>query len=282
MAEAGLGDDLLLANEVVDASPARRACARRAAGSPWPSTPRRPSTRRPEPASRGADRRERRAAPLRMPSRGRRPAGRPGPGRRSLRARSHGIRGTHRRPGGPGHPGANARGLHGPAARGHDRVGGEVISAGGTGTYDINALGHGDPGRLVRPDGHRLRQARSSLRAGTRRARHGHLGLDRNGPWRTAASRRWEWTTAIRPIEGADVWFCSDEHMVFVARGAGARRRPNPRSPGPRRSRPSPTTSTSTSSTGTKCSIVGRSTCAAGEGTEACRAARPGSAAAPR
>ena len=50
MARAGLGDDLLLANEVVDATRLGAWCAA-GHGSPWPSTPRRPSMPRRRPGS---------------------------------------------------------------------------------------------------------------------------------------------------------------------------------------------------------------------------------------
>ena len=45
-------------------------------------------------------------------------------------------------------------------AAAHADVGGDIMSAGGTGTYDAEHLGQRDPGGLVRADGHRLRPAR--------------------------------------------------------------------------------------------------------------------------
>ena len=43
-----------------------------------------------------------------------------------------------------------------------------IVSAGGTGTYDLHDddRRHRGPGRQLRPDGHRLRQARAAVRAG--------------------------------------------------------------------------------------------------------------------
>ena len=59
-------------------------------------------------------------------------------------------------------------------------------------------LGHGDPGRLLRPHGHRLRQARPPLRPGALGAGHGDLRVAPSGPWPTADSRPWAWTTGTR------------------------------------------------------------------------------------
>jgi D-serine deaminase-like pyridoxal phosphate-dependent protein len=97
----------------------------------------------------------------------------------------------------------------------HEQVGGELISAGGTGTYDINraateiqagsyALMDTAYGRLGLP----FRQALSieatviSVSAGWAVADCGlkALGMDHGDP----------------TIEGAAVWFCSDEHVTFA------------------------------------------------------------------
>ena len=51
----------------------------------------------------------------------------------------------------------------------------DIVSGGGTGTYDITGAHgghHGDPGRLLRADGHRVRRARHPVRAGVQRPRH--------------------------------------------------------------------------------------------------------------
>jgi D-serine deaminase-like pyridoxal phosphate-dependent protein len=99
----------------------------------------------------------------------------------------------------------------------HHAVGGDVISAGGTGTYDINtwateiqagsyALMDGAYAKLSLP----FRQALTvlatvvSVSAGWAVADCGvkALGMDHGNP----------------TIEGADVWFCSDEHVTFAPR----------------------------------------------------------------
>jgi D-serine deaminase-like pyridoxal phosphate-dependent protein len=99
----------------------------------------------------------------------------------------------------------------------HDEVGGDVISAGGTGTYDINtwateiqagsyALMDTAYAKLGLPFVHALSElstvisvskdwvvADCGLKA---------LGMDHGNP----------------SVEGAEVWFCSDEHLTFVPR----------------------------------------------------------------
>jgi D-serine deaminase-like pyridoxal phosphate-dependent protein len=111
-------------------------------------------------------------------------------------------------------------------ARAHDAVGGELISAGGTGTYDINelateiqagsyALMDSAYGGLDLP----FRRALSVSATVISVNRHdGYavadcglkaLGMDHGNP----------------TIDGATVWFCSDEHVTFspdVAAGGGA------------------------------------------------------------
>ena len=104
MARAGLGEDLLLANEVADATrlgalarPGARvtvavdsdATIAAAARAGVPEV---------------LDRRQRRPAPLRLLARGRRPPGRPRPAAGPGGARRHGLRGPRRRAGGPGDP----------------------------------------------------------------------------------------------------------------------------------------------------------------------------------
>ncbi len=107
-------------------------------------------------------------------------------------------------------------------ARAHDAVGGELVSAGGTGTYDINELAteiqagsyalmdlaYGELGLpfrralsvaatviSVNPTGYAV--ADCGLKA---------LGMDHGNP----------------TIDGATVWFCSDEHVTFSYDEPGA------------------------------------------------------------
>ncbi len=107
-------------------------------------------------------------------------------------------------------------------ARAHDRVGGELISAGGTGTYDINevateiqagsyTLMDSAYGELDLP----FRRALSVSATVISVNRHdGYavadcglkaLGMDHGNP----------------TIDGATVWFCSDEHVTFSLAGGG-------------------------------------------------------------
>jgi D-serine deaminase-like pyridoxal phosphate-dependent protein len=94
-------------------------------------------------------------------------------------------------------------------------VGGEVISAGGTGTYDLNswateiqagsyALMDTAYGKLGLPFSQALTILSTviSVSAGWAVADCGlkALGMDHGNP----------------SVEGADVWFCSDEHLIFV------------------------------------------------------------------
>ena len=119
--------------------------------------------------------------------------------------------------------------------RAHEDVGGDVVSAGGTGTYDINewateiqagsyALMDTAYAKLGLPFAHALSVlstvisvskdwvvADCGLKA---------LGMDHGNP----------------SVEGAEVWFCSDEHLTFGAGRADAGRRPHPGAAGPRRS----------------------------------------------
>lgn len=99
----------------------------------------------------------------------------------------------------------------------HDDVGGDLISAGGTGTYAVNiwateiqagsyALMDTAYGSLDLPFGQALSVLGTviSVGAGYAVADVGlkSLGMDHGNP----------------TIEGADVWFCSDEHITFAAR----------------------------------------------------------------
>src|SRR5580704_16473647 len=96
----------------------------------------------------------------------------------------------------------------------HQRAGGEVVSAGGTGTYDINswateiqagsyALMDTAYGKLGLPFTQALTILSTviSVSAGWAVADCGlkALGMDHGNP----------------SVEGAEVWFCSDEHLTF-------------------------------------------------------------------
>ena len=96
-----------------------------------------------------------------------------------------------------------------------DDVGGEVISAGGTGTYDLNswateiqagsyALMDTAYGKLALPFAQAMTILSTviSVSAGWAVADCGlkALGMDHGNP----------------SIEGAEVWFCSDEHVIFA------------------------------------------------------------------
>jgi D-serine deaminase-like pyridoxal phosphate-dependent protein len=97
----------------------------------------------------------------------------------------------------------------------HEDVGGDLISAGGTGTYDINswateiqagsyALMDSAYAKLALPFGQALTLLATvvSVSPGWAVADSGAkaLGMDHGNP----------------SIEGAEVWFCSDEHLTFA------------------------------------------------------------------
>jgi D-serine deaminase-like pyridoxal phosphate-dependent protein len=99
----------------------------------------------------------------------------------------------------------------------HREVGGDLISAGGTGTYDINtwateiqagsyALMDSAYGKLSLPFGQALTVVATvvSVSAGWAVADCGAkaLAMDHGNP----------------TIDGAEVWFCSDEHVTFAPR----------------------------------------------------------------
>jgi D-serine deaminase-like pyridoxal phosphate-dependent protein len=100
----------------------------------------------------------------------------------------------------------------------HAEVGGDLISAGGTGTYDINsaateiqagsyALMDSAYGKLSLPFGQALTVLATivSVSSGWAVADCGAkaLAMDHGNP----------------TIEGAEVWFCSDEHVTFAPGG---------------------------------------------------------------
>ena len=152
----------------------------------------------------------------------------------------------------------------------HDAVGGEVVSGGGTGTWDINrwitelqagsyllmdtayaklelpfeaALTLAGTVDLGEPAGG-YAVADVGLKA---------LGMDHGNP-------------SIVDPPGAKVWFCSDEHLTFGSKGPDAvdGRRPHPGRSPPTSTRPSPTTSACRSSAATRSSTPGPSTSATG------------------
>jgi D-serine deaminase-like pyridoxal phosphate-dependent protein len=102
-------------------------------------------------------------------------------------------------------------------ARAHEDVGGDIISAGGTGSYDLNtvateiqagsyALMDTAYAKLGLPFGHALSVLATVISvnpAGWAVADCGlkALGMDHGNP----------------TIEGSKVWFCSDEHVTFAA-----------------------------------------------------------------
>ena len=147
-----------------------------------------------------------------------------------------------------------------------------MISAGGTGTYDLNRVATEiQAGSYALMDtayaklGLPFRQALSvlatviSVSPAYAVADCGlkALGMDHGNP----------------RLEGAKVWFCSDEHVTF-APGDGRCASATACASGPRTSiRPSPTTSACTSSTATTCVESWPSTCAAGEMPRASRTA---------
>jgi D-serine deaminase-like pyridoxal phosphate-dependent protein len=212
MAEAGLGDDLLLANETLDARRLGRLAARVTVAVDSPETI--------EAAAAGGVREVLVDVNVGLPRCGCAPED---AGRIADLARRRGlsVRGVM---GYEGH----AVGIPDRAKRkqlcdaamqklaaAHALVGGEVISAGGTGTYDLNELA-------------------TEIQAGSYSlldTAYAKLGL----PFRPAF---WVWSTVISTsaafavcdaglkslgmdhgnpsIAGAKVWFCSDEHVTFA------------------------------------------------------------------
>ncbi len=177
MATAGLGDDLMLANETLHPERLRRTRRARHRGGGLRRDGRGRGTRRRRRA-RGAHRRQRRPAALRLRSRRRRPAGRSRPRRHGLAVR--GVMGYE------GHAvGMDERDVRTQLCEqamalllaAHRDVGGDVVSAGGTGTYDINTWANEIQAGSYVLDGHRLRQARAAVRAGTVGLVDGDLGI---------------------------------------------------------------------------------------------------------
>ena len=229
MANAGLGDDLLLANEVVDPDRLRRLAAldaRVTIAVDSEATIDAAARRR---SARGRHRRVRRHAPVRLPRR-RTPGGSP------TRARARGltVRGVM---GYEGHVVGRRTTAQRASSRPRRRcgcsstrtrdVGGELVSGGGTGTFDINTwvteIQAGSYALMDTAYGHLdlpFRAALSlvatviSVSEGWAVADCGlkSLGMDHGDP----------------TVIGHTVWFCSDEHVTFGPEtpGRGGRSRP--------------------------------------------------------
>ena len=277
MAAAGLGDDLLLANEVLDA---RRLGAAGGAGARVTVAVDSAATIARGRARAGvrevlidvnvglprcgcAPGRRRRAWPTWPAAHG--PRG----------ARRHGLRGPRRRPRRPRRARTPGREQHGAAAaRPTATVGGDVVSAGGTGTYDINtwateiqagsyALMDTAYAKLGLPFGQALCVLATVISVNPRGYAVADcglkaLGMDHGNPThrRRGRSGSAPTSTSRSPPERA---------RCPASATASACCRPTS-------TRPSPTTSACTWSTATRSSRHGRSTCGAGD------RARPGSA----
>ncbi|WP_421119243.1 alanine racemase [Aquihabitans daechungensis] len=101
----------------------------------------------------------------------------------------------------------------------HDAVGGDVISGGGTGTWSKNHWVTELPGRELHAHGHALRGSGRRLRQGAgppahRRVRRPHrrVGDGRRGLKALGMDH------GNAAIDGADVWYHADEHTVFSPR----------------------------------------------------------------
>ena len=270
MAGAGLGDDLLLANEVTDASrlgALDRSGARITVAVDSEATI--------DAAARGGVTEvlidvNVGTPPLRVYARGRRSAGRARPGGRARRARRDGLRGAHRRARGSGDAGRDDRGIDGATrARAHEGVGGDVVSGGGTGTYDMNgwvteiqagsyALMDTAYAKLGLPFAHALECAV-----------HRHLGVEGLGGGRLRAEGPGH---GSRQSVGRGVGWCGSA-PTSTSRWRQARRCGSASASGccrPISTRRSRITNTCTSSTATKSSSAGTSICGDGD-----RVARP-------
>ena len=92
--------------------------------------------------------------------------------------------------------------------------------------------GHRGPGRQLRAHGHpvrhpRVRSAGPSVRAGTGRPRHGDLGQRRQWAVLDVGLKALGMDHGNPSIDTGTVWFCSDEHLTYAP--AGARARPGER-----------------------------------------------------
>jgi D-threonine aldolase len=215
MAEAGLGDDLLLANEVVDAS--RLGALARTGTRVTLAVD---SDETVEAAARAGVREVLIDVNVGLPRCGCLPGD---AGRLAERARAAGL-GVRGVMGYEGHiVGLEDRAKRqemievsmGQLVQAHDAVGGDVISAGGTGTYDMNtwateiqagsyALMDTAYAKLGLPFTHALSVLATVISVSKDWAVADcglkALGMDHGNP----------------SIDGAEVWFCSDEHVVFA------------------------------------------------------------------
>ena len=166
MAAAGLGTDLLLANEVVDPERLARLATLDAARHRRGRLRGDHRRRRPRGLARMPRRRERRPPPLRVRAGGRRCAGRLRAPGRTRGARRHGLRRSRRR----AHRSRRARTPdgreHGAPRRGPCRRGWRRRLGRRYRHLRHQHVGHRDPGRLVRADGQRVR-ASSTCPSGT-------------------------------------------------------------------------------------------------------------------
>jgi len=213
MAAAGLGDDLLLANEVLDASRLGRLGARVTVAVDSPETV--------AAAAAGGVREVLVDVNVGLPRCGCAPeeAGRIADLARRRGLSVRGVMGYEGHAVGIGERAKRKAACDAAMAKlaaAHTLVGGDVVSAGGTGTFDLNELA-------------------SEIQAGSYSlmdTAYAKLGL----PFRPAF---WVWSTVISvsesfavadcglkalgmdhgnpAIEGAAVWFCSDEHVTFKA-----------------------------------------------------------------
>ena len=105
----------------------------------------------------------------------------------------------------------------------HDAVGGEVISAGGTGTFDINTLA-----TEIQAGSYALMDtAYASLALPFVPALHLEatvISVDQQGGFAVAdcGLKSLGMDHGNPTIEGGDVWFCSDEHTTFSPAGGSA------------------------------------------------------------
>ncbi len=97
----------------------------------------------------------------------------------------------------------------------HGDVGGEVVSAGGTGTYDLNPWATEiQAGSYALMDS-AYGEAGSALPPGTRRALHRGVGVGGMGGGRLRGEGPRHGPR--QPDDrGVGVWFCSDEHLTFA------------------------------------------------------------------